>query len=466
MEYESRQVKWYWLLLFILFCGGVVYLLFSGNPYLYSHHELRAALDVGYVRQRSTIPSKPEAPAKIGNPTYQARFNFERTAAEATTTPRSRAYIEYEHHAAEIGEEGFEAVHVAGDDTGFYISGKSELAVAVGMDGKARWKYKFLTLPEGEALLPVLVDDVHAYLIHPAGEVVCLDKASGSIRWVMDLRQPVAAQPFLFQKSVVVPVKGEKNTTGLFLVNRADGQVSATVKKVDVKPGFSVSYSPSSQNLILTADNKVWAVSPEEWNVVWTQTLTDPVRGPAVVVDHQVFVSTLGAKIVKLDSSKKGKVEWETDLEKPAASPPAFLPIMHRLSFLDTSGYLVTVDAKTGKLIWRYGIENRNPLVETWSARLKGNNIEEFKMDWLHKGWTIWSPCSDKRFCIYTPGKGQLIQRVQLSGSPIALPVNLDKRLAFFTQTKAGTYAVSQVVEEGEIKRLKAEAAKASESAQ
>ena len=102
MEYESRKIKWYYLLLFVLFCVGVVYLLFSGNPYLYSHLELRSALVAGEVKYRRTIPSKPDAPAKLGPPSAWARYNLQRTAVDPVSAPRSRSYVEFEKHAVEL----------------------------------------------------------------------------------------------------------------------------------------------------------------------------------------------------------------------------------------------------------------------------------------------------------------------------------------------------------------------------
>jgi hypothetical protein len=460
MEYESRKVKWYWLLVFIMFCGAVAYLLFSGNPYLYSHLELRSALIVGEVSTRHTIPQKPTVLSKVSPPTSFARYNFERTAVDRAGTPRSRSYEEYESHPVTLGIDGFEPAYVTSDDSGFYLSGKSTWALAVGTDGAIRWKYRFDELEPDRSLFPIQLDETSAYIVDPAGEVVSLDKMTGQIHFVMDLHQEVVAPPFIWAKNLIVPVKG---TSGLQLVHvhRSDGQTEATAPRLDVKPGFLVSYSPALEALIATADNKVLAIDPEDWSILWTQTLTDPVRGPAVVVDRQIFIATLGAKILKLDGAKKGKIDWEMDLEKPAASPPSYLPLMNKLAVLDVTGALQVIDAKTGKQVWRQGIENHNPLVETWSARLKGNNIEEFKMDWLHKGWTIWSPCSTARFCIYTPGKGQQIQTVKLSGSPLTLPISGDHSWTFLSQTKPGHYVVSRLLEENEIKRLRAAAAKA-----
>lgn len=447
-------------MVFMLFCGAVVYLLFSGNPYLYSHLELRSALMVNEVKTHHTIPVQPAILDKVSPPTFYSRYNFERTAVDHNSSPRHRAYEEYETHNVDLGLDEFEVSHVADDDTGFYLSGKSPWVVAIGVDGQLHWKYRFTSLTEDHSIFPILLDEARAYLIHPSGEVVALDKNTGALQFLMDLHQEVVAPPFIWGKNLVVPVKGQ---TGVEMVNihRSDGQMDPNPQRIDIKPGFLLSHSSTLTGVIATVDNKVMALNPENWSVLWTQTLTDPIRGPAVIVDHDIFLSTLGAKIVRLDASKKGKIDWEADLEKPAASPPTLLPIMGKLSVLDTAGGLQVLDIRTGKQAWRAAIDNRNPLNETWSARLKGNNIEEFKMDWLHKGWTIWSPCSEKRFCIYTPGKGQQIQTVRLSAAPLSLPLSGDHSWTFIGQGKPGHLIVSRVLEEVEIKRLKAEAAKA-----
>lgn len=459
MEYESRKVKWYWLALFVMFCMGVAYLLFSANPYLYSHQDLRSALTTGDVVRQQSIPSKPVPPTQLGSPMGLARYNLERTATDPLGSPRSRAYEEYETQPIDLKLEDFSPSNFVGDQSGFYLNGESPWVVAVKPDGAVAWKYRFAKLAAQGALPPVLLDESNAYLVNPNSEIVCLDKKTGQLRWMIDLRQELAAAPFLWGKNILIPVKGAPNGLMLKQVRRADGGLEAQAPKLDVKPDFHISYAPTLEAFIATADNKVVALDPEDWQVLWSQTLTDPIKGPAVIVDRQIFVATLGAKIVKLDGSKKGKVEWEADLEKPAASPPAYLPIMAKMSVLDTSGGLSVLDLKTGKVAWRQGIE-RSSLSETWSARLKGNNIEEFKMDWLHKGWTVWSPCGDRRVCIYTPGKGQLIQRIQLSGTPLALPVAGERSWLFFVQQKPGKFAIARLLEESEIKKLKAEAAK------
>lgn len=456
MEYESRKVKWYWMLLFILFCGGVIYLLFSANPYLYSHIELRSALSLGDTTTLQTIPIKPATIGNSGAATFWPRYNEERTAMDPIGSPRSRAYVEVGHFAINETLDPNVTKNITGDSSGFFLSGKTPWVVCVDLeDGHIRWKYRFLDLPPEQSVAPVILDEASAFLAHPKGRLVSLDKKTGQLHWALDLNRDLAAPPFIWQANVAVPVKGDDGIDLIF-VRRADGQINPKSSHLDAKPDFSVSFDSSlERGVILTFNNKVIAVDPaEDWEVLWSQTLTDPAKGAAVAIENQIFVATLGAKIVKLDGSKKGKQEWEADLVKPAAGPPTYLPIMHKLAVMDTAGALSIIDAKSGKVFWQNPTENRNPLTDTWSARLKGQNIQEFKMDWLHRGWTIWSPCSDRQFCIYTPGKGQLIQRVPVTGSLLALPVALSHGWVFLTQNKPGHYVVSRFLEESEAKKL------------
>ncbi len=451
MDYESRQIKWYWLFLFMLYCGGVVYLLFQGNPFLYSHLELRSSMAAVEAIKEQTIPAKPDSSGKVAAVTALARYNFERTASDPIGTPRGKSYTEYEKHPLDLGHDGFKIENVAQDASGLYLTGSSPWVIAVGLDGQTRWRYRFKD-SGGEPT--VLLDENTAYLVHPKGEVVALNKADGQIRWISATKQDVAAQPVLWHKQILIP---SKSTEGMqfVLVNRLDGQRDSESPHVDVKPGFLLTDAPDLAMLIATVDNKIIAINPVDWTLQWTQALTDPVKGHAVVSGTQIFAATLGAKVVKLDGSKKGKLEWEAEIEKPPASAPAYLPVVHRLAVMDTSGALSAIDAKTGKVFWRNAVQNHNPLRETWAARLSGKYIEEFKMDWLHKGWSIWTACADHQFCIFTPNKGQLINRIALPGAPVTLPLALEKRWVFLLETKPNQYTLAHIVEDGEVKRLK-----------
>jgi len=444
----------------MLYCGVVIYLLFNGNPYLYSHHELRAAMTRGESLNLLTIPEKSPPNGKTGDATYFDRFNFHRSGVDPLGSPRSKNYEEYQTFPVNHGVEGFVPLNIAHDDSGFYLTGKSPWIVSVGLDGELRWKFRVHDVKDDKPLPAVLLDETTAYIVHPQGEALALNKADGSIRWLINGDKELIAQPFLWQGHLILPVKGT-TTSEWLLIKRTDGKLAEKSPTVDIKPGFLVSQGPGGKSIIATVDNKILAVDPEDWKIDWTVTLTDPIKGPAVVVEQQMFVSTLGSKLIKLDASKKGKVEWELELEKPPASAPTFLPVANRVTVMLEGGILAMVDAKLGKQLWTYNTLNKSPLIDSWSVRLSAKHIEEYKMDWLHKGWTTWSACSAKHFCIYTPNKGQLVQSVQLSALPLTLPLQQEKRWIFFGEGKDGKYVISHLLENAEIKKLRQEAAAA-----
>lgn len=455
MDYESRKVKWYWFLAYIFYCSVVVYLLFQGNPLLYSRSELRSVLNVADGSHHLTVPLHPQEVA-LSPPTFQSRYNMARTSADPLSAPRNKVYQEYQRFPVNFGLENFEVQNVSQDQSGFYLTGKGPWAVALSLDGKPIWKYRFRSPAAQVGLLPILLDEHSAYLIDSMGEVVCVDKANGELRWRISLKQSVVAVPILWRQQIIIPTKSKSGVT-LTLLMRINGRIATDLPTLALKPGFLLSESAELNRLIATVENKVVSIDPGEWVIDWSQTLTDPIKGPAVVVGSQIYVSTLGAKVVKLDGSKKGKQEWEADIIKPAAASPAFVPLIQHLAILDSSGSMSAIDTKSGKVLWRLPIESRISMFEVWSARLKGQHIEEYKMDWLHKGWSIWSVCGETHFCVFTPGKGQMINRIRLSGRPIALPLPLDRRWVFLLQPKPGQYLISHVAEEAEIKKLSSE---------
>src|SRR5581483_434117 len=97
----------------------------------------------------------------------------------------------------------FEFQSVSSDASGFFVTGKSPLALAIAFDGKIRWKFRFKSLNGDRDLAPVLVDENSAYVIHPSGEIACLNKMTGELRWNLDLKEEVAAAPILWRRYIL-----------------------------------------------------------------------------------------------------------------------------------------------------------------------------------------------------------------------------------------------------------------------
>jgi hypothetical protein len=229
MDYESRKIKWYWFTLFLIFCGVSIYLLFRANPYLYSHIELRTAMTSGESLQRQSIPAQPVMTDKTGDITYYSRYGFDHAAIDPMSGPRSKNYEEYLKFPVTSGIEKWDVQHIAQDESGFYLTGKNPWAVAVGLEGQVRWKFRFKDATLERGLYPVLLDDASAYIVHPSGEVVTLNKTTGEIRWIMEIREDLGATPFLWKENLMLPIR-VGNGLQLIAMKRLDGKVSSERK--------------------------------------------------------------------------------------------------------------------------------------------------------------------------------------------------------------------------------------------
>lgn len=473
MEFgRRRQLEWYWLVLFGIYCTFVVFELFNANPYLYSHQELRAALETGANRVSKPFPTPPATPRTVGDITGFPRWSMQSNAVDPKPTAWTRNMIEASSRPVELGEN-FNLESVSADESGFYVTGKTNWVAGVSLEGEIRWRFLFHRERENDAsIYPALMDTQTVYVVHPQGEIVALEKEKGLPLWDLPLNREIVARPFLFKEFVVLPVRAEleadeapSSRPGVqwLYISRATGELMKTSPRIDVKDGFLLSYNAEMEQFFLTVDNKVIALEAESLQVLWSQILTDPIKGPATVNGPQLYLATLGAKIVNLDIAKKGKVVWESDLTKPAAAPPTILPLMNRISVRDEAGNISVFDAKTGKSLSQISAEGRHRLPDTWSARIKSSYITDFKMDWLHKGWTVWGSCGVRKACIFTP-KGLTVARINLAGEPVQLPVSQESRLVFFVQTDTRSYAVSHVMDEKDYKKLKAEQAAAAKA--
>lgn len=454
MDYERNRVRWYWVTLFVIYSMAMIYVVLTGNPYLYTHLEFKHELQSAPEQNPEPVPSihsQLPLPASLGDQTYHSRLNAERNGDARPDITFSKNFVEkqvYPILADDKSGQKFKPALWSIDNDGFFLA-NSDAVLGYNLNGQKMWEFRFDD--QGKPLSDVVTDEGLAYLIQSNGSIVALNKSNGQLQWSNKLSEEVIGPSFVAKGRLYIPLKSRPLETKVprpmfrfAVMKRETGELTQFSKPIEGKPRFQISMAPELGSWILSYDNKIVAVDPDKLEVQWTQTLTDPILGPVSVVGKTLFVSTMAGKVIKLDGAKKARQEWEVELPRPPVSSPTFLPIMTKLSVLDDQGQLQLIDAKAGKLLWRFNIENKNGLKETWSARLKGSVIQETGMDWLHRGWSIWSPCAKNRFCVYNPAKGQLISRTSLSGSVISFPMEKDKVFYFLVDT-GKNWAISRV---------------------
>lgn len=465
MEYDRHRTRWTHIAIYLIYVSMAGYLLLKNNPYLYSHKELRLALAGEHVDTVTPVP-KGESQRASGNVTFWTRQNAERTGQDLSGNSRDKDYLsDWQKPILDSQEDG-EINFWAFDTSGFFFTGTHPWALALSPEGDLKWRFRFANRGNQErGLLEPVTDEASVYLTQPDGQIAGLEKSTGRVIWMLKLGSEILAPPVAVENELILPIKPLAPEIKRLEESSMESQTKSSKKPVGPTPvnllvyrfarinrltGELIDYSNAFQaggltsltyvkelnQIFLTNDNKIVSLNLDDKKTISVQTLPDPIKGPAVYAEGKLFVSLASGKVQAWDMTKKGKFEWEVDLGSPPASAPTYVPFYQRLTVMTTDSQLHMIDIKKAEHLWRFPLENKNPSHEIVSARLKGSLIEKLSMKWEKKGWTIWSPCSENRLCIYNPEKGQLISRIPSSAGILTAPFFNGKEIFMITVEK------------------------------
>lgn len=463
MEYENKyRPKWYQLGLLIFYSVAIVYTVLVNNPYLYSSKQYQEGLagkkDNSFQPVVTQLGAEKSGLSKAQMPD---RFHWEMTASDPSDETRDRRYVEVTltplfmelDKKPENAQWALLKNHV--------VMNMGETIYAADYEGKTLWQFNSQNTGEGQYFFEPAADTASIYLTNSSGHIYNLFLDSGKLLWSSRLDGELLSRGFVFENNLYVILKTKKpakdkkkagSQAQLVAISRIDGKLEKTSEDLGLKAEAQFSFDKDSNLLFITSAEKLVALKMPEMESVWQKSLSSDVVGPAVITEKRVLVSLKEGK-VKVYNLNKGNEIHEIELEQPLASPPALIPIYNRAAVTSTDGYQHVMDLDGGKRLWRFDLNNKNNMWSSWSARLSGNFIEELQMKWRYKGWTIWSPCVQKRICIYNPEKGQIVGRVMLSGQLSSLPRYQERSFHVLLEQETG-YALGHYMERPAAKKI------------
>lgn len=494
MEYDRSRTRWTHIAAYLLYAAGVIYLLMSNNPFLYSHRELRLALAGEHVDTVSPIPKGPNTEANKGDVVSWLDSSPERTGHDLSGQTRDKDYVTEWSKPLLMEAESESVTDWSADESGLVVTGKSPWAMAFTPEGDLRWRFRFSETTTDPGLLAPLADQQAIYITRPSGQMAALNKLDGKLQWKLNFASLIVAPPLLIEEDLWVlirPLESEEKRLEdianqerpsssskskaaapsaaqyrFVRINRNSGELVAYSGPLTVSGPTYLTWAREAKQILITNDNKLMSVNVEDPKAVSSQTLPDPIKGPAVVAEGKIFLSLASGKIQAWDLSKKGKFEWEVDLDSPPQGSPTYIPLYQRLSVATTDGHLHMIDIKKAERLWKFQPENRNLNHQVWATRLSGRFIEKMGMTWEKKGWSFWTACSDNRLCIYNPDKGQLLARVSAPGAVLSLPLFVGKEFYLLTSERKGekrNFSIHRYMEEDLYKQKMAAAKNASQ---
>lgn len=448
MEYEHRRKRFFFLVIYLLYTVGVVYLLMTNNKFLYSHKELRSYLKNDRGLNVVPIPKADQlAPLEAsGTSQFWPRFTPESTGVQYPNSPFAKNYFANWHQDLQADDLSLNNNSMVADSSGVYVASQNAWVFAFGPEGEQLWKFRFL--PTKAVTFSPVIDQSLIYMSWSNGEVATLNKKTGLPYWKLKLGQKILGTPVLLEGVLFVPVlpfEAESVRLGgpakktdqkkglpppenrLALVKASTGELINYSEAFAASDKTTLSYVRETKQVLLTSDNRLLAINQENGRVALNEVLPDKIIGPAMYAEGKILVALSSGKIQSWDQNKKGKFDWEISLDSTPAGSLTYIPLYQRLVLITENSRLQMIDFKKTQRLWHFNLENHNTLNDTVALQLQGKFIEQYNMPWDKKGWTVLAPCSDRRLCLYNPDKGQIIGRVMAPGQVVTAPAFVGK---------------------------------------
>lgn len=475
MEYESRTLKWYWIACLLIYSAGAVYFLLKENPFLYSQSTLtsnqsaRTAADLKpWPLPDDQFPLEKKPSGHQSPWPFLENGNSNTTSAEIT---RNKSYNEFKTYA--LTPQPQKSFKILGQTSkGLVLSDSQNLISRYDLKGQRIWTYG---LPVDAEISQTLQDNVFLYVVQKNGSLTAVHLESGRPHWNLDSHSAAFGECWIQGSYLVFPIERReedlskkskaKKTSNLIFINRENGTVAQVIEGFEFKDPFKTMALPGLDLRVIYSGNQVLAIpkNAEKTNVLWSTKLPENILHHLTsAANGQIFAVTEGHRLYVLNAKKKGEVLFDLDLDIRPGGDPTYLPEMERLAYLSEGGTLRVIDMQKHEMAWKYDLSIKGELRGLWSARLKGAYIQEFGMKWAHKGWTFWSPCRSNHFCVYNPDRGQLVQRIELSGSPVIMPVVEEDRIyALIRLSNGNELAMAHLLEPAEFRKAELQEQKA-----
>jgi len=476
MEYDNfRTIAWHRLVLFYLYAAAVIGLVLYSNPYLYDQKDLRTALAGQQIEAPLPIPAPQNqierGPAGVGS--YIERYTVSREGIEPTNTARSRRFVKVSEKELKTSEG------VSVDPANWWVDGdrifttnETEL-LAYNVDGTLQWRFVFHG-PNGMELLKPTSDTHAIYIGTSLGKLYCLRKSDGKLIWSLEAADRFYSSPMQIGESLIVAAKPTLSTrlklnannnkdaankdVSLMEISKAHGEISKFspwIGPLNTEP-VSLNSAENGDIWIITQGHMLLGIDRATSSVVWQSELPDKSFGTPVITSEQVFVLTDNAHVLAFET-RKGKKNWETDLEGVPLSAMTYIPAHNMLALNMKNGALNVLSAKDGEKKWRSNFDASKLPRISWASRLSNKVITDLKLKWHFKGWALWSPCMNDRICIFNPENGGQIGLIMTGGELISQPAyRSDKSILMLIKQK-DAYKVSWFMDRPNYKRYRNE---------
>ncbi|MEE2695158.1 MAG: PQQ-binding-like beta-propeller repeat protein [Pseudomonadota bacterium] len=319
-------------------------------------------------------------------------------------------------------------IPVFNNDTIFYADNDYNIYSKDTKTSKVNWKIELEN--EKDEKLPFIggfaFHDRFLILTTGLGNVYVLDEKTGKILWSKKLLVQISRPPLVFKTKIFV-VSDDNQT---FALNLISGQIIwshvGNLEEVSIIGGSK----PIISNNILVvsySSGEIYALNENDGSLIWFDNITsgnfinksalNDIQSPLTIVDEKVYVPTFSDKFIVYELENGNEV-WSLRL----SSVNPIVISGESIYLIDTTGRLLCLDKKKGKLMWAVQLKISTGGDEvTWYGPLLSSN----KLLLNNSKGSVLS---------ISPFSGKLLSRVNFSEEFVTNPIQIDKKVLLISK--------------------------------
>jgi len=280
--------------------------------------------------------------------------------------------------------------------------------------GNPLWSFslKDQVLPTGP--LPLAKD--HLFFATEMGDIVCLQRTTGSVVWIKRFGKEIVKQPVLVAGHLVVLFAEPDDTWMIVRLAAQDGNEVSRLGKIN-KPSHNTLAFSADRNLmpVLSQGGRVRVYDLKKAQPIWSNSFPNSFEASPVIHKDRLYISATEGVLFATDISS-GRLIWEVDLKGRLQSPMTLLPQTMIGVVADKENYLHVIDLRNGKRKWRYNLKTEAKNFRFTGVRMNASAQSRLNMSPESQGWAFWGPCNERNLCAFDPFKGYILKQLELPG--------------------------------------------------
>ncbi len=414
---QNQKSETLLITIMVLFSIAIIYAIYVFNPYFMNRKPLSESLTERQV-QSVIIPKANATSESLGPWPFLKYKNISTTNTASSEIQMSAIYVrESVKELPRTIQDNEPAPIWTTGENGFYFSYTDEI-FKTDYNSELIWKFK---LEEGDRLAAYPIEGLQfLFFSTTKGFIYKLNRNNGKLVWLFKDMGAIL-HSFLPYNSFLFYITKESDSK--FFISKINGHTGEILWKNELL-GFT---NPSSltindeHKLVMLSDpnGSMLSLDLNTGNAYWQAKKLGEIYAPPSTVGEYIYVVNREGIVYSLNIKKK-QIAWEYTLHSGSDSSFAYIPSYGLIAAITDSGYLHTIESRTGEGHWKYNTNNSQELKSLMAARYDNKAISKYKLNWSHKGWAVISPCSESFICSFNPEKGQLIGRTRLYGELIS----------------------------------------------